>query len=71
MNRYDVCWGTVDCVLQNFGFTFPCHEHKNDAAAKILHYYMGMRMRQHCANEARNKQKMSLQKKKLSKPANN
>lgn len=61
MNDCDVFWGTVDHVLKNFDLTFPCREHKNDAVAKIL-YYVGMRMRPHCASEARNKKKSCQQK---------
>lgn len=69
MDEYDVFLGTVDHVLQNFDLTFPCREHKNDAVAKILHYYVGMRMRQHCSSEAQNRQKMAQEKKKLSRLA--
>ncbi|KAH7950066.1 hypothetical protein HPB49_019269 [Dermacentor silvarum] len=69
MDEYDVFWGTVDHVLQNFDLTCPCREHKNDAVAKILHYYVGMRMGQHCSSEAQNRQKMAQEKKKLSRLA--
>lgn len=45
MDDCDVFWCTIDYVLDTFHLTFPCHEHKNDAIAKIIHYYVAMHMR--------------------------
>ncbi|XP_072145361.1 uncharacterized protein [Dermacentor andersoni] len=39
---------TIDAVLENFTFTFPCTIHKEDILAKLLHYYISLRMRQYC-----------------------
>ncbi|KAH7986066.1 hypothetical protein HPB49_026133 [Dermacentor silvarum] len=63
MDDCDVFWRTIEHVLDNFPLTFPCHEHKNEAIAKILRCYVAMRMRQHCLCEARNSVKVSQEKK--------
>ncbi|KAH8040670.1 hypothetical protein HPB51_011985 [Rhipicephalus microplus] len=39
---------TTDAVLENFHFTFPCGTHKEEMLAKLLHYYICLRMRQYC-----------------------
>ncbi|KAH7966120.1 hypothetical protein HPB49_013897 [Dermacentor silvarum] len=66
MNSTDIFWATIDHVVDNFKLTFPCGEHKNGAIARILYYYVGLRMRQHCVNEARDKEHTASAKKKLS-----
>ncbi|KAH8036118.1 hypothetical protein HPB51_017929 [Rhipicephalus microplus] len=38
---------TTDAVLENFHFTFPCGTHKEEMLAKLLHYYICLRMRQY------------------------
>nr|XP_050038389.1 uncharacterized protein LOC126535622 [Dermacentor andersoni] len=37
---------TIDAVLEKF--TFPCTIHRKDILAKLLHYYISLRMRQYC-----------------------
>lgn len=39
---------TTDAVLENYSFTFPCAAHKEEMLAKLLHYYVCLRMRQYC-----------------------
>ncbi|KAL3200426.1 hypothetical protein MRX96_043431 [Rhipicephalus microplus] len=39
---------TLDHVLLTYPFMFPCSLHKVDVMAKVLNYYICMRMRQHC-----------------------
>lgn len=44
-HAYDM---TIDYVVENSMLSFPCHEHKVDIMSKVLHYYVGVRMRQYC-----------------------
>ncbi|XP_064485117.1 uncharacterized protein LOC135397438 [Ornithodoros turicata] len=37
---------TIDAMLENFQFTFPCVRHKQAMLANLLHYYVCLRMRQ-------------------------
>lgn len=59
----EVFWDTIEHVVDK-NITFPCPEHKTDAVARILRYYIMMRMRQYCKGKARNTQKESGKKKK-------
>lgn len=38
---------TIDAVLENRDFMFPCSAHKEEMLAKQLHYYVCLRMRQY------------------------
>lgn len=58
-----VFWDTIEHVTEQ-QLTFPCTEHKTDAVARILRYYITMRMRQHCKMQGRNAPKESCNKKK-------
>ncbi|KAH6948621.1 hypothetical protein HPB50_025400 [Hyalomma asiaticum] len=71
MDDCDVFWGTIEHVVDSFRLTFPCDEHKNEAIAKILRYYVAMRMRQRCLCEARDSAKASQEKRKLSRLCTN
>lgn len=44
----DVYDKTNDAVLENHNFMFPCSAHKEEMLAKLLHYYVCLRMRQYC-----------------------
>lgn len=63
----DVFDKTIDAVLENFQFTFPCSLHKEDMLAKLLHYYVCLRMRQYCRQLKGQKEKKSQDLRKLSK----
>lgn len=58
---------TIDFVLDNYNLSFPCHEHKVDIMAQVLHYYVGMRMRQYCKQLKKNESNKSQKLRKLSK----
>lgn len=62
-----VYWDTLDSVLDTYTLTFPCAEHKEDVVAHLLHYYIGMRMRQHCKHINTDMKKQSQEKKKQAK----
>ncbi|KAH9374404.1 hypothetical protein HPB48_010869 [Haemaphysalis longicornis] len=62
-----VYWDTIDGVLDTYTLTFPCCEHKEEAIAQLLHYYVSMRMRQHCQHVNGALKKQSQEKKKLAK----
>jgi hypothetical protein len=63
----DVYWATVDNVLSSYELTFPCSDHKDDLIAQILHYYLLMRMRQHCKQKNLSYGKKTKEKRKESK----
>ncbi|KAL3246405.1 hypothetical protein MRX96_017867 [Rhipicephalus microplus] len=63
-----VYWDTIDGVLDTYTPTFPCSEHKEEVIAKLLHYYVSMRMRQHCQHVNGALKKQSQEKKELAKP---
>ncbi|KAG0432273.1 hypothetical protein HPB47_020997 [Ixodes persulcatus] len=60
----DVYWGTIDHVLDTCTLSFPCGEHKGDVISKILHFYVSMRMRQHCKHVTSSLKKDAQKKKK-------
>ncbi|KAL3226779.1 hypothetical protein MRX96_024609 [Rhipicephalus microplus] len=62
-----VYWDTIDGVLDTHTLTFPCSEHKEEVIAQLLHYYVSMRMRQHCQHVNGALKKQSQEKKKLAK----
>lgn len=62
-----VYWDTIDGVLDTYTLTFPCSEHKEEVIAQLLHYYVSMRMRQHCQHVNGALKKQSQEKKKLAK----
>lgn len=39
---------TLFDLIENHQFSFPCAEHKEDIVAKMVHYYILLRMRQYC-----------------------
>uniref|UniRef100_A0A0K8RG57 Transposable element n=1 Tax=Ixodes ricinus TaxID=34613 RepID=A0A0K8RG57_IXORI len=58
---------TLDEVMDNFHFSFPCTGHKIDITAQILHYYISMRMRQYCKQKMREKANKTRELRKRSK----
>lgn len=62
-----VYWETVEHVLDTKTLTFPCAQHKEEVIAQILHYFLTMRMRQHCKAATMNLKKQAQEKKKLAK----
>lgn len=44
-NAYEL---TIENLLENYRFAFPCVDHKEDIMAQLLHHYIAMRMRQLC-----------------------
>lgn len=66
-DQRDVYDKTTDAVLAHFEFTFPCNFHKEDILAKLLHYYVCLRMRQCCKQLRAKNEKKSQDLRKLSK----
>ncbi|XP_077535872.1 uncharacterized protein LOC144148165 [Haemaphysalis longicornis] len=66
-DQRDVYNKTTDAVLAHFKFTFPCNFHKEDILAKLLHYYVCLRMRQYCKQLRAKNEKKSQDLRKLSK----
>lgn len=58
---------TVSEVIDNYTFTFPCDNHKEEIMASVINYYITMRMRQWAKAQNRDVIKHSREKKKLSK----
>lgn len=58
---------TLDHVLLTYPFMFPCSLHKADIMARVLHYYICMRMRQHCKQQRQKEAEKSQETRKLSK----
>ncbi|KAH7964173.1 hypothetical protein HPB51_027589 [Rhipicephalus microplus] len=58
---------TTDAVLENFHFTFPCGTHKEEMLAKLLHYYICLRMRQYCRQLKNRHEKKSHDLRKMAK----
>ncbi|XP_077502979.1 uncharacterized protein LOC144113650 [Amblyomma americanum] len=58
---------TTNAVLENFHFTFPCGTHKEEMLAKLLHYYICLRMRQYCRQLKNKHEKKSQDLRKMSK----
>ncbi|KAH8022196.1 hypothetical protein HPB51_023046 [Rhipicephalus microplus] len=58
---------TLDHVLLTYLFMFSCSLHKADVMAKVLHYYICMRMRQHCKQQRQKEAKKSQEMRKRSK----
>lgn len=67
---HDVFWNTTDHVIAYGDMSFPCNDHKTDAMARILHYYVLMRMRQCCKAKNRDAEKQCREKKKESRLCN-
>lgn len=63
-DRQDVYWGTIDYVLETCALSFPCGEQKGDVISQILHFYVSMRMRQHCKRVSSSLKKEAQKKKK-------
>ena len=61
---------TVDEVLDDYRFTFPCMNHAADLLSYALFYYVRMRMRQFCLQENIKMKKDSSKKRKQSKLLN-
>ncbi|KAH6930918.1 hypothetical protein HPB50_020825 [Hyalomma asiaticum] len=50
---------TIDFGLDNYNLSFPCHQHKVDIMAQVLHYYVGVQMRQYCKQLKKNESNIS------------
>ncbi|KAH9364350.1 hypothetical protein HPB48_012124 [Haemaphysalis longicornis] len=55
------------CPSDSQTTAFPCKEHKEMLLAGILHYYVGMRMRQFCRQQNNAVRKLAREKKKVAK----
>lgn len=64
---HTVYWDTIDAVIDTYTMTFPCADHKEEVIAQLLHYYVSMRMRQHCKHVNAMMTKQSQEKKKQAK----
>lgn len=62
-NAYEL---TIDHILDNNWLSFPCTTHRDEVIAKILHYYVGLRMRQYC-KQRKEKENKTHKLRKLSK----
>lgn len=58
---------TISYVIENYEFTFPCNDHKNDVLSFILHYFVWLRMVQFTNMSNKNVVKNTSAKRKLSK----
>lgn len=58
---------TVDEVIKNYNFTFPCLKHASDILSYSIYYYIRLRMRQFSHQENKKKQKQFAIKNKLAK----
>lgn len=47
-DEHDAFWKTIDDVRESGDVSFPWGDHKSEALARILQYYLLMRMRQYC-----------------------
>lgn len=61
---------TVDTVVQDYIFTFPCKEHAADILAYSIYYYIRLRMRQFTHQENLKAKKQSVVQRKMSKLTN-
>lgn len=61
---------TVNDVLENFNFNFPCTQHAADILAYTIVYYVRLRMRQNAYQENMKAPKKFVKQKKLSKLSN-
>ena len=58
---------TIDDVLVNYEFHFPCKEHGTELLAYAIFYYIRLRMRQYTYQENHKIKKESVVQRKLSK----
>lgn len=58
---------TMDEVLSNYNFTFPCLKHASKILSYAIYYYIRLRMRQFTYQENQKKQKQFFVKNKLAK----
>lgn len=62
---------TIDEVISNYSFSFPCQEHAaSDVLSYTICYYVRLRMRQYCYQKNQNIFKKSAVKRKLAKLTN-
>ncbi|XP_066586111.1 uncharacterized protein [Prorops nasuta] len=66
-SKSDVFESTLEEVLSNYNFTFPCKDHASDIISYCLFYYIRMRMRQFVHQENLKIKKLFAARKKLSK----
>lgn len=64
INHVDVYEKTINDIISNYNFTFPCQDHKLDILSYCIHYYITMRMRQYVQQTNNNLIKISREKKK-------
>jgi len=62
-----VFYMTVDEVVNNYDFSFPCKEHGSEILSHAIFYYVRLRMRQYTFQENQKMKKKSVIQRKLSK----
>jgi len=71
LNYFDVYERTINDIILNYNFTFPCEEHKLDILSHCIYYYITMRMRQYAKQINKDLIKTSREKKKQARLYNN
>ena len=61
---------TLDAVVSDYSFTYPCENHGSDILSYAVYYYVRLRMRQFCFQQNQKQLKKSSDKRKFSKLEN-